>query len=87
MFQNKKIFKKDEDIHVGNNAPEGFIETSIEEVEKILSNLGQRKLWRCHVCNDLHIGISFPSPCPTCFAIDAFVEVEIEEIKNLLEID
>jgi hypothetical protein len=86
MFQNKRIFKKGEDIHIGNNAPEGFVEASIGEVEEVLKNLGKRKLWRCHVCNDLHIGISFPSPCPTCFVEDAYIEIEINEVKNLLEI-
>jgi len=85
MFQNKKIFIKGEEIHIGNNATEGFVEIGMEEVEKVLNNLGKRKLWRCHVCNDLHIGISFPNQCPTCFVLDAYVEIEINEIKNLLE--
>lgn len=87
MFADKKIFKKNDEIHIGNNAPEGFIESSIEDVKAILNNLGKRKLWRCFVCNDLHIGISFPNPCPTCFTQDAFIEISLKEIKKMLEIE
>jgi ferredoxin-thioredoxin reductase catalytic subunit len=43
-----------------------------------------KKLWRCHVCNDLHYGINPPDVCPTCGAKMAFVRVGREEATKLL---
>ena len=87
VFGQKKIFRNLEgDIHIGNNAPEGFSETNIEDVENILKNLNDKKLWRCHVCNDLSISKNPPKTCPTCFAEDAYVEVNENEVKKLLEL-
>lgn len=87
VFGGKKIFKnKNGEIHVGLGSPEGFGEGTINDVKKALKNPGKMKLWRCHVCDDLHIGIIPPETCPTCLAVDAFAETNEAEIKNLMEI-
>lgn len=87
IFGNKKIFKKNEEVHIGLNAPEGFSEAILEDVKKVLSSLENKKIWRCNVCNDLHIGLEPPKICPTCMQEDVYVQINEKEIKNLLEID
>jgi ferredoxin-thioredoxin reductase catalytic chain len=42
-----------------------------------------KKLWRCHVCNDIHLGNKAPEVCPTCGAHHAFV---LSDLKEALEI-
>ena len=87
VFGNKKIFKNlAGDMHIGNNAPEGFSETIIEDVSSRLNNLEGRKIWRCHVCNDIRIANEPLQTCPTCLQQDAYVEINMQEIKSLLEI-
>jgi rubrerythrin len=87
VFSGKKIFKNDNgDIHVGINAPEDFSECPVEEVKKTLENLNGRLLWRCTVCSDLSIAEVPPRICPTCFAEEAFVQINEKELNNLLEI-
>ena len=87
VFGNKKLFtNKIGEIHVGNNSPEGFSECTIEEVEKILKNIGKKKLWRCHVCNDLRIAELPLEVCPTCFQMDAYIEINEKEFRGLLQI-
>jgi len=44
-----------------------------------------KKLWRCTVCNDLHVGEHPPKDCPTCHNIEVYVEVEQEEFQKILE--
>ncbi|MBN2246520.1 MAG: hypothetical protein JW755_11820 [Candidatus Aminicenantes bacterium] len=43
-----------------------------------------KKLWRCHVCNDIHYGIRPPETCPTCMVRDAYVEISSEEAKIVM---
>ncbi len=87
VFGNKKLFKNEiGDIHIGMNAPKGFSECKIETVKKALEKLGSRKLWRCHVCNDLAISSSSLSVCPTCFQLDAYVEINEKEFRGLLQL-
>lgn len=88
VFANKKIFKSLEgEIHVGNNAPENFSETNLDDLKEFLKDLGEKKVFRCHVCNDLHIGIKAPETCPTCFVEDAYIEINLNEFKTLMEIN
>jgi rubrerythrin len=83
----KNIFKDDSgNIHFGFNAPKGFQEGTREDAYKVLGNLGEKKLWRCNVCNDLQISIEPLRECPTCFVENAYVEIELDEFKKLLEI-
>jgi len=82
---NKNIFKnKDGSIHFGVGSPKGFVPATKADVENSLKNLGKMKFWRCNVCNDLHIGIDFPSPCPTCEHIDSYVEISEKEFRTII---
>jgi NTP pyrophosphatase (non-canonical NTP hydrolase) len=86
VFASKKIYKnKEGDIHVGINAPQGFLECKIEDVKKVLGKLEGRKLFRCHVCNDLRIAKNPLQVCPTCFQIDVYVEINEKEMRGLLK--
>ena len=84
----KTIFKdKNGNIHFGINAPSSdFEKAGREDIENTLSNLGNRKLWRCSVCNDIEISIVPPKQCPTCYEIGAYVEIELNEFRKLVEI-
>lgn len=73
-------------IHFGINAPSGFQEGKQEDVIRALKNLGQRKAWRCNVCNDLHISARPLEECPTCYVADAYVKIDLNEFKKLMEI-
>lgn len=42
-----------------------------------------KKFWRCNVCNDIHYGNAGPEVCPTCFAKNAYVEIEKPEAKKV----
>ncbi len=84
----KLIFKnKSQEIHIGFNAPENFNLACKKDLDKILFNLvpGQL-LWRCTVCNDLHISKNPPKVCPTCFEKDAYIQVSLSEFKKILEV-
>lgn len=80
FFQNKTG-----EIHLGNLAEEGFKKIEKPELNKIFKNLGDKKLWRCTVCNDLHIGKIPPKQCPTCFVIDAYVEINQKEFLEMIK--
>ena len=84
VFANKKkIFKNNGgEIHVGNNSPEGFFEASIEEVKTALADLGNKKLWRCNVCNDLSIAEEPLKTCTIFFQDDAYVEINKDFIGD-----
>lgn len=83
----KIIFKNNKgEIHYGVNPSKGFISANKLDIKKALLKLGKKKLWRCIVCNDLHIGIKPPKECPTCAAIDAYVEINEQEFKTLIGI-
>jgi len=73
----KKLYRNVEgDIHFGINAPEGYV--PCEKLDVKLA-LGKKKLWRCNVCNDLHLGNVFPNPCPNCMAPNSYVEISKQE--------
>lgn len=83
----KRIFKNGSgEIHFGGSAPEGFTEGTKEDLQKTLKNLGGKKVWRCTVCNDLRIAIEPLEVCPTCYAQNAYVEININEFERLVEI-
>lgn len=83
----KTLFKKsDGSIHFGRNAPEGFTAATADDVKKNLSKLGKMKLWRCHICGDLHIGVNYPKECPTCGNIDSYAEINEKELRATLGI-
>lgn len=87
MLANKKIFIKGNDVHFGRARPEkGYKKGSKDEVVKILAGLGPKKIWRCFVCNDLHIGDP-PEECPTCLTKDAYCEITAQEFKILTGIN
>ena len=86
-FSNKKLFKSEqEEIHVGINAPEGFIECTLEEVKKILASSKSKVFWRCTVCNDLSLAEAPSRICPTCFQEEVYVQINEKEFKTILEI-
>jgi ferredoxin-thioredoxin reductase catalytic subunit len=43
-----------------------------------------KKLWRCHVCNDIHLGNKPPEICPTCGAKHAFVLSDMNEAMEII---
>jgi hypothetical protein len=88
MFGNKKIYQNSAgEIHIGNIAPKDFSIAGIEDVKNALKNLQNKKIFRCHVCNDIHIGLTAPEVCPTCFQKEAYVQINEKEIKTLLDIE
>ncbi len=81
----KKLFKdKAGNIHFGINAPDGFAPCGKADVEKALAKMGERKLWRCNVCNDLHLNSEPPETCPTCMTPDSYVEISLQEFKTVI---
>ncbi len=44
-----------------------------------------KKFWRCHVCDDIHLGNKPPEICPTCGFKNAYVEVCSEEAQKITE--
>jgi ferredoxin-thioredoxin reductase catalytic chain len=47
-------------------------------------DVGAKRMWRCHVCNDIHFGAAPPLICPTCGARRAFVLVDRDETLKVL---
>lgn len=45
-----------------------------------------KKYYKCKVCGDIHYGVEYPSPCPTCDTEDAYEEITEEEAKEALGI-
>jgi ferredoxin-thioredoxin reductase catalytic chain len=45
-----------------------------------------KKFWRCNVCNDVHYGVKPPELCPTCLALNAYVEVSSEEARQVMSV-
>jgi rubrerythrin len=83
----KKIFQdKGGNIHFGLNAPIGFSEATKDDAAKALANLGERKAWRCNVCNDLELSLVPPKECPTCHVKNAYAEIDPDEFRKLIEI-
>ena len=73
-----------EDIHYGGVSIENFNTCSVEEMKSSLSKKGDKKFWRCTVCNDLYFGKIPPKECPTCLEIDAYIEINEKEFNNLV---
>lgn len=46
-----------------------------------------KKYWRCFVCNDIHYGLRPPEVCPTCQAVNAFVEISPEEAARIMSLN
>jgi rubrerythrin len=83
----KTIYKNSQnDFHFGANAPDGYTESSLEELNKYLENLGDKKLWRCNVCNDLQLSLLPLDLCPTCFVKDAYIEIDLTEFNKLIKL-
>ena len=45
-----------------------------------------KKFWRCNVCNDIHYGVKPPELCPTCLAMNAYVEISSEEAGKVMAV-
>jgi ferredoxin-thioredoxin reductase catalytic subunit len=43
-----------------------------------------KKYWRCFVCNDIHFGVKPPEICPTCLAVNAYVEISSAEAAKIM---
>jgi len=83
----KNIFKDSlGNVHFGLNAPAEFQTGTKEDVIIALNNLGDKKLWRCTVCNDLSIGSKPPKECPTCRVVNVYIEIEVSEFNKLFEL-
>lgn len=79
----KKLFKNESgDFHFGTNCIDGFSESE-EKVDEILKS--RPRLWRCFVCDDLYVGEIPPEKCPTCFAIEAYAEINENEFKERMK--
>ena len=46
----------------------------------------EKQFFRCHVCNDIHYGAKFPEICPTCGAKNAYVEIDNNEAKRVMQL-
>ncbi len=46
--------------------------------------VSKKRLWRCHVCNDIHFGVRGPTICPTCGAKNAFALIDNDEAKKVI---
>lgn len=42
----------------------------------------EKKFYRCQVCGDIHWGVLAPDVCPTCKAVNAYLELSAEEAKK-----
>lgn len=85
MDKKKATSSKEGEIHFGVNSLAGFEPIAADSLQEVLSDLKGRKLWRCTVCNDLHIGGEALGTCPTCSAVDAYVEIDEKEFRSVLE--
>jgi rubrerythrin len=45
-----------------------------------------KKFFRCSVCNDIHYGAAGPAVCPTCGAKNAYVEIDVQEARFVMEL-
>jgi rubrerythrin len=45
-----------------------------------------KKFYRCNVCNDIHYGALPPEICPTCSTKNAYVEIDINEAKKVMQL-
>jgi hypothetical protein len=81
----KKFYKSDKgEFHFGDVMINGFALAKADEIEKALTHIN-RKLWRCTVCNDLYIGQIPPKQCPTCSVIDAYIEINEKEFREMMK--
>ena len=81
----KQLFKNAAgDIHFGLNPPEGFLPCEKKDAVSALKKIGKKKLWRCYVCDDLHFGVNYPDPCPTCITKKSYGEIDLEEFRSVI---
>lgn len=45
---------------------------------------GNKKFFRCTVCNDIHYGVAGPEICPTCKHKKTYIEITKEEAMKLM---
>jgi rubrerythrin len=82
----KNFFKSSKnETHFGNVKIEGFVEFDKTELEKVLRKVKDKIFWRCTVCNDLYVGKIPPKQCPTCFVVDAYVEINEKEFREMIK--
>lgn len=73
------------DFHLGGILPgEDFVPVTLVELQKALAKPGKKQLWKCKVCGDIHFGTAYPSPCPTCKAVEAYEKITLQEAKIIL---
>ena len=79
MISKYKNFLKEVqwEVETGRNNKSGQNSKKVLKfiLPKVLDNLGDKKLWRCNVCNDLQISLNPLQECPTCFTKNAYVEI------------
>lgn len=85
MEKKRITISKKGEVHFGIKTLSGFTYGDKIDVNNVLKDLKGIKLWRCNVCNDLHIGKVAPKKCPTCETPDAYVEVDEKEFRKVLE--
>lgn len=44
----------------------------------------KKRFWRCKVCGDIHYGVGWPNPCPTCGTPKSYAEVSEDDVKGFL---
>ncbi|MFH0860258.1 MAG: hypothetical protein V1921_03570 [Candidatus Altiarchaeota archaeon] len=48
--------------------------------------MASKRFFRCNVCNDVHFGLAGPAVCPTCQAKNAYVEIDAQEARNVMNL-
>jgi rubrerythrin len=48
--------------------------------------MSNKKFFRCHVCNDIHLGFNYPKTCPTCLVENVYIEIEKEEFMHIAKL-
>jgi len=51
-----------------------------------LFSMEGKVFWRCSVCNDIHYGLAGPEFCPTCQAVNVYIEVDVAEARAILDL-
>ena len=45
-----------------------------------------KTFFRCTVCGDVHFGRAAPEVCPTCGAKNAYIQIDADEAKELMNL-
>ncbi len=73
------------EFHLGGVIPgSDFVPATLAELQKALAKPGKKQFWKCKVCGDIHFGIGYPSPCPTCKAVESYEKITAQEAKKIL---